>query len=41
MEAGTERAMQVNVPPDLEALIQKRLSSGGYSDVEEVLRRAL
>jgi hypothetical protein len=33
--------MQVNVPPDLEVLINKRLSSGGYSDPEDVLRRAL
>lgn len=28
-------------PPDLETLINKRLSSGGYTNVEEVLRRAL
>jgi len=28
-------------PPDLEALIDTRLSSGGYPDVEDVLRRAL
>ena len=33
--------MQLNVPPDLEALINKRLSSGGYAGVEDVLRRAL
>jgi Arc/MetJ-type ribon-helix-helix transcriptional regulator len=33
--------MQLNVPPDLETLINKRLSSGGYADVEDVLRRAL
>ena len=33
--------MQLNVPPDLEALINKRLSSGGYDSVEDVLRRAL
>jgi len=33
--------MQLNVPPDLEMLINKRLSSGGYSDAEHVLRRAL
>ena len=33
--------MQLNVPPDLEILINKRLSSGGYTTVEEVLRRAL
>jgi Arc/MetJ-type ribon-helix-helix transcriptional regulator len=33
--------MHLNVPPDLETLINKRLSSGGYASVEEVLRRAL
>ncbi len=33
--------MQLNVPPDLETLINKRLSSGGYENVEDVLRRAL
>jgi Arc/MetJ-type ribon-helix-helix transcriptional regulator len=36
-----EPAMQLNLPPDLETLINKRLSSGGYASVEEVLRRAL
>src|ERR1700734_585560 len=34
-------AMQLSVPPDLETLIRKRLSSGGYTDAEDVLRRAL
>ncbi len=33
--------MQLNVPPDLERLIHKRLSTGAYSDAEDVLRRAL
>jgi Arc/MetJ-type ribon-helix-helix transcriptional regulator len=33
--------MQLNVPADLEALINKRLSSGGYTSPEDVLRRAL
>jgi Arc/MetJ-type ribon-helix-helix transcriptional regulator len=33
--------MQLSVPPDLETLINKRLSSGGYRSVEDVLRRAL
>ena len=33
--------MQVNLPPDLETLVNKRLSSGGYTSVEEVFRRAL
>ena len=33
--------MQLKVPSDLETLINKRLSTGGYSNVENVLRRAL
>lgn len=33
-------AMQVNVPPDLETLINKRLSNGIYLSVEHVLRSA-
>jgi len=33
--------MHLNLPPDLEMLINKRLSSGGYTGVEDVLRRAL
>ena len=33
--------MQLNLPPDLETLVNKRLSSGAYSSVEDVLRRAL
>ena len=33
--------MQLSIPPDLETLIKKRLSSGGYASVEDVLRRAL
>ena len=33
--------MQLNIPPDIETLINKRLSSGAYSDAEDVLRRAL
>ena len=33
--------MQLNVPPDLETLINKRLPSGSYGSVEDVLRRAL
>jgi antitoxin ParD1/3/4 len=33
--------MQIDVPPDLQTLISKRLSSGGYTSVEDVLRRAL
>jgi Arc/MetJ-type ribon-helix-helix transcriptional regulator len=34
-------AMQLNVPPDLETLINKRLASGGYASAEDVLRSAL
>jgi len=33
--------MHLNVPPDLETLINKRLSSGAYANAEDVLRRAL
>jgi Arc/MetJ-type ribon-helix-helix transcriptional regulator len=33
--------MQLIVPPDLETLINKRISSGAYSSAEDVLRRAL
>lgn len=36
-----EPAMQLNLPPDLETLINKRLSSGAYSNAEDVLRDAL
>ena len=33
--------MQLTVPPDIETLINKRLSSGAYASAEDVLRRAL
>lgn len=33
--------MQLNVPSDLEALINKRLSTGEYTSAEDVLRHAL
>ena len=33
--------MQLKVPPNLETLINKRLSSGAYTSPEDVLRRAL
>ncbi len=33
--------MQFNLPPDLEKLVKRRLSSGGYASVEDVFRRAL
>ena len=33
--------MQYNVPPDLEALVKKRLATGAFADVEDVFRCAL
>ena len=33
--------MQLNVPSDLEMLINRRLWRGGYTSVEDVLRHAL
>ena len=33
--------MQLNVPPDIEALLQKRLAGGGFASPEDVIRRAL
>ena len=33
--------MQLNVPPDLEALVQKRLATGAFASPEEVFRRAM
>ena len=33
--------MQLNLPPDLEALVQKRLVSGAFANAEEVIRHAL
>ncbi|MBV9506741.1 MAG: type II toxin-antitoxin system ParD family antitoxin [Acidobacteriia bacterium] len=33
--------MQLNIPPDLQPLVDKRLSSGEYGSAEEVFRRAL
>jgi Arc/MetJ-type ribon-helix-helix transcriptional regulator len=33
--------MQLTVPPELETLINRRLSSGCYATVEDVLRHAL
>lgn len=36
-----EPAMQLNVPPDLETLINKRLSGGDYESAVDVLRCAL
>jgi Arc/MetJ-type ribon-helix-helix transcriptional regulator len=33
--------MQLNLPPDVEALVQKRLATGSFADAEDVIRRAL
>lgn len=33
--------MHLNVPPDLEALVHKRLATGSFANAEEVIRRAL
>jgi len=33
--------MAMQLPVELEALVQKRLSSGAYANAEEVVRRAL
>jgi Arc/MetJ-type ribon-helix-helix transcriptional regulator len=42
MEARMEnQPCNLKIPPDLETLINKRLSSGGYASAEDVLRRAL
>jgi putative addiction module CopG family antidote len=41
MEARMEHRHAMNLPPDLETLINKRLSSGAYANAEEVLRDAL
>lgn len=41
MEVNGETGHAIERPPDLETLINKRLSSGGYTSVEDVLRRAL
>ena len=33
--------MQLNVPPDVEALVQKQLATGAFADEADVIRRAL
>jgi len=33
--------MSLQLPTDLEALVQKRLASGAYTSAEDVIRRAL
>ena len=33
--------MQLNVPSDLEAMLQKRLSTGAFASAEDLIRRAL
>ena len=34
-------SMQLTIPSDMEALVEKRLASGAFTNVEDVLRRAL
>ena len=34
-------ATQIVIPPDLQALVDKRLATGAYEDAEDVLRCAL
>jgi Arc/MetJ-type ribon-helix-helix transcriptional regulator len=33
--------MQINLPPDLETLVNKRLASGAFASIEDVFRHAL
>ena len=33
--------MQLIIPPDLEALLEKRLATGAYANAEDVIRHAL
>lgn len=33
--------MQLKIPSDMEALVQKRLASGAFANAEDVVRRAL
>jgi Arc/MetJ-type ribon-helix-helix transcriptional regulator len=33
--------MQLDVPPDVEALVQKQLATGAFADAADVIRRAL
>jgi len=34
-------AMQLTLPPDIEALVENRMATGAYTDVEDLLRCAL
>ncbi len=34
-------SMQLTIPSDVEALVQKRLDSGDFTNAEEVVRRTL
>jgi putative addiction module CopG family antidote len=40
-DKGEANFMQLKIPPDLQPLVDKRLSSGEYGSAEEVFRRAL
>jgi Arc/MetJ-type ribon-helix-helix transcriptional regulator len=33
--------MQLDVPPDVQALVQKQLETGAFADATDVIRRAL
>jgi Arc/MetJ-type ribon-helix-helix transcriptional regulator len=33
--------MRLTIPPDVEALVQKRLATGAFANAEDVIRRAL
>jgi Arc/MetJ-type ribon-helix-helix transcriptional regulator len=41
VEGEGDSEMQLNVPPDVEALVQKRLASGAFANAEDVIRCAL
>jgi Arc/MetJ-type ribon-helix-helix transcriptional regulator len=33
--------VQPTIPPDVEALVEKRLAAGGFANAEDIIRRAL
>ena len=41
VEGEGDSKMQLNVPPDVEALVQKRLATGAFANAEDVIRCAL
>jgi hypothetical protein len=40
VEEEGEPGMQLTVPPDVEALMQKRLATGAFANAEDVIRHA-